>query len=217
MAFAHKKNLVRNALKQINNFLRKNEPTKILGPLEAILRSIKSDFALAPRPEQIAYLENLPLAKLQTQALAGGCLPTSLPWLDEFLTTGGYAQIILAACPEIKCHELPEEILGRKQFYIYPHPKKSCTWDLKRYAPPTVGEYYWHAPDPKGLDDVSQLLRGRLRVYWWYERILPKILTKLGLKISKVSLQPLGPTEKLSGWEIIAGLEEFRVRPLSVF
>ena len=177
-------------VQKIHKKVLSQEPRKILAGINKILHMVIPDFVVTNSAQKIKYLEALPLAELGVQAQQKKLLTSELPWLDDFLKYFDMDKLVLAGHPEIKAYDFPEKVLGRQRVYFipsHPHPYV-CSFHRADIRPPKIGDCYYEHQEQTAAGKLRPIVPARLKVYHWYENILPKIFTTLGLKFKKSSV-----------------------------
>ena len=193
-----------------------HEPAWLLPALTTIFQTLDPEFVPKAPATQERILAMLRPPQKEVFSCVGREWKIKTPWLDEFLFSFDYHKVFLRACPEIRLIPLPDGYGPFKYLFIDQTNHYNVTVRRENIRPPKIGDHY----SVHGYKNQAGWLcappRRKAQVYAWYERTLPKILTRLQLGVEKIVL-PGVQQANITGWEITSGLNEFAQRPLILF
>ena len=180
--------LIHHGIEEIYAWLKKNEPAKILAPLDKIFSFLDPKYTPTRSAEKIEFLKNLPLIALMAELSTPERHGKLLEHLDSFLERFGYDKIALAACPEIKVNELDGMFRGKKRLYVDTSHYANYKCYRKNFVQPKLGQNHCQLYKINPGEKPARMFPGYRRVYEWYETGIPKILSAAGLGSAKSPL-----------------------------
>ena len=198
------------------DMLRNNDINRAFEALTRLFTVANPNFVpVAPRTQK-QELAKHNFSRTEIDSCSGRVWDIQKSWLEDFLFRFDYHKVFLAACPEIKLISLPRRIEGGQYYFIDRASAGNITLHRANIRPPALGDSFQFLALKARSGHFHPVSPSKARIFSWYEHVLPKILTRLGLGLEKVIL-PETTEPGATGWEIKSGLVEFARRPLVLF
>ena len=189
--------------------------------------NLLEDLGIAPqarrdRREKIKYLAQIARTWRAQEQGTDNTTTTLMPRLEKYLEKFNYHQALCAAWPHMRM-----VAWGGKNHYLdLTIAHNICTFYREKLFRPELGKTYYKEVNVFNYNRIYQDYHYRRenfkdRIFFWYEKRLPKILKSLGLTCRRVPIVTTRSSDskkvEAHAWEIIAGLERFEQRPLTRF
>ena len=200
-------------------------PAALLDNLNGIFKLIDPCYKETARKEKLKYL-TAALKTMNPQKLRIEGRQPDRELIDKFLIKFNYHKIFLKRFPEIKTIELPSSMREKYhcsplRFYDPSDEDSIVTFHKKEILRPERGkqyvmhERYLNEPLVKEARGTGAMEI----IYYFYEKILPEIFTRLGLKFKRVKItrNDYGHPLTSTAWLIIDGLDKLQQEPFASF